>query len=53
MPIDMGTSKSHDTDFKKSNQRHENDFGKAGHRKRMRARILDKGADSLTELELL
>ena len=53
MPMDMGTSKSPDTDYKKSNQRHENDFGKAGHRKRMRARILDKGADSLTELELL
>ena len=53
MPMDMGTSKSHDADDKKSNQRHDNDLGKAGHRKRMRGRILDKGAYSLTELELL
>ena len=49
----MGTSKSHDADDKKSNQRHDNDLGKAGLRKCMRARILDKGAYSLTELELL
>ena len=47
MPMYMGNTDTHD----KTND--DSDFGKAGHRKRMRARILDKGADSLTELELL
>lgn len=53
MPMDMGTSNLHDADIKKPHVTDKNDSGKAGHRKRMRARILDKGADSLTELELL
>jgi len=47
MPMFMGNINAHH----KTND--DSDFGKAGHRKRMRARILDKGAESLTELELL
>ena len=53
MPMYMGTTDSHDAENRKPHQRIDKDLGKAGHRKRMRARILDKGADSLTELELL
>ena len=49
----MGNKDTQNSEHKKTPPWHDNDFGKAGDRKRMRARILDKGADSLTELELL
>ena len=53
MPKVMGAKDTHKADTKKIHLQHDNDPDKAGHRKRMRTRILDKGADSLTELELL